>query len=89
MDELYVIMEYLLDLEYKQSVFIRILRAVEQSFEPQKDQEELKMLASAAKWQMEGCEKELRQIIGQLDRYIVNCAAVQRESANKNNKESS
>ena len=71
MEELYFIMEGMLDLEYKQEAFLQILKAAETSYGLHEEQKEMKMLVSSFVWQIEDYKTELRQIIGRLDRYIV------------------
>lgn len=70
MEELYFIMERLLDLEYKQEAFIQILRAAEMSYGFSEDQKNMRMLASSSRWQMEDNRRDLRQLVSKLDEYI-------------------
>lgn len=78
MEELYFIMEGLLDLEYKQEAFIQILRAAEMSYGFNEEQKNMRMLASSSRWQMEDSRKDLRQLVSKLDDYIARNAVYAR-----------
>lgn len=78
MEELYSIMEDLLELEYKQEAYIQILKALELSYSQQEEQKNMKMLVSSSRWQIEDYAKDLRQIIGKLDDYIVRNAVLRK-----------
>lgn len=78
MNELYNIMERLLDLEYKQEAFLQILKAAETAYGQREEQKELKMLISSGKWQIEGYRRDLRQIVSALDSYIAQNAPLRK-----------
>lgn len=78
MNELYDIMQGLLDLEYKQEAFLQILKAAEAAYGQHDEQKEMKMLISSRKWQIEGYRRDLRQIVSALDGYIARNASLRK-----------
>lgn len=82
MKELYTTMEDLLEIEYRQEAFIQILCKLEEAYDQQAEQKNMKMLVSIAKWQIEEYNIELRKIIEQLDTYIAKNAACNRKKNN-------
>jgi len=78
MEELYSVMEGLLELEYKQRAFIQMLQAVEVAYGLQEEQEKMRMLTDNAKWQMESCKADVRRIIRKLDEYIAQNASLRK-----------
>lgn len=78
MEELYSVMEGLLELEYKQKAFIQMLQAAEVAYSLQEEQEKMRMLTDSAKWQMESCKADVRHIIRKLDEYIARNASLRK-----------
>lgn len=78
MNELYDIMQGLLDLEYKQEAYLQILKAAETAYGQHEEQKEMKMLISSGKWQIEGYRRDLRQIVSALDGYIAQNASLRK-----------
>lgn len=82
MKELYTTMEALLDLEYRQEAFVQILCKLEEAYNQQADQKDLRMLVSTSKWQIEEYNAELHRVIEGLDTYIAQNAALNRRKNN-------
>lgn len=70
MKELYLIMDDFLKVEYRQKALLSVLKALE-GFYSEEEQEELKLLVSSVKWDLEALQEEMKECIGKLDNYIV------------------
>ena len=70
MEELYLIMDDFLKVEYRQKALLSVLKALE-GFYSEEEQEELKLLISSVKWDLEALQEEMKECIGKLDNYIV------------------
>lgn len=69
MEELYLIMEELLKVEYRQKALLCVFKALE-AFYSEDEQEEQKLLVSTVKWNLEALQEEMQRNIGLLDAYI-------------------
>lgn len=69
MEKLYLIMEKILEVEYRQKALLTILRKLECSYS-EEEQEEIKMVVSICKLTLEDQQKQLKEGIAELDCYI-------------------
>ena len=70
MEELYLIMEAFLQVEYKQKALLSVLKTLE-GYYSEDEQEEVKLLTSTVKWALEGLQGQMKDCIAKLDNYIV------------------
>ena len=70
MNELYLIMDAFLQVEYRQKALLSILKALE-GYYSEDEQEELKLLVSNGKWVLEGLHEQMKSSISRLDNYVV------------------
>lgn len=69
MEELYLIMDDFLQVEYRQKALLSVLKALE-GYYSEDEQEELKLLVSNGKWALEGLHEQMQSSISRLDNYI-------------------
>ena len=69
MEQLYLIMEDLLDAEYNQKSLLYVLETLEASYSEQ-EQAEVKFVVNHTKGGLKALQKEIRAAIDQLDHYI-------------------
>lgn len=69
MNELYLIMDDFLQVEYRQKALLSVLKALE-GYYSEDEQEELKLLVSNGKWALEGLQEQIQSSISRLDNYI-------------------
>lgn len=69
MEELYLIMDDFLQVEYRQKALLSVLKALE-GYYSEDEQEELKLLVSNGKWAFEGLQEQMQRSISRLDNYI-------------------
>ena len=69
MEELYLIMEDFLQVEYRQKALLSVLKALEGCYS-EDEQEELKLLVSSGKWALESLQEQMQSSISRLDNYI-------------------
>ena len=69
MNELYLIMDDFLQVEYRQKALLSVLKALE-GYYSEDEQEELKLLVSNGKWALEGLQEQMQSSISRLDNYI-------------------
>ena len=69
MEELYLIMDDFLQVEYRQKALLSVLKALE-GYYSEDEQEELKLLVSNGKWALEGLQEQIQSSISRLDNYI-------------------
>ncbi|MBR6664528.1 MAG: hypothetical protein IKL22_02290 [Lachnospiraceae bacterium] len=69
MNELYLIMDDFLQVEYRQKALLSVLKALE-GYYSEDEQEELKLLVSNGKWAVEGLQEQMQSSINRLDNYI-------------------
>lgn len=69
MEELYLIMDDFLQVEYRQKALMSVLKALE-GYYSEDEQEELKLLVSNGKWALEGLQEQMQSSISRLDNYI-------------------
>lgn len=69
MNELYLIMDDFLQVEYRQKALLSVLKALE-GYYSEDEQEELKLLVSNGKWALEGLQEQMQRSISRLDNYI-------------------
>lgn len=69
MEELYLIMDDFLQVEYRQKALLSVLKALE-AYYSEDEQEELKLLVSNGKWALEGLQEQMQSSISRLDNYI-------------------
>lgn len=74
MNELYLIMEDLLDVEYQQKALLSILNALESVYS-ENETAPTKYLISSVKWQLEAIHMHTRESINKLDNYTLNIAS--------------
>ncbi len=70
MNELYLIMEDLLSVEYQQKALLSVLNALE-AFYSEDEVAEIKYLTSAVKWQLEAIQTKTKASISKLDNYTL------------------
>lgn len=70
MRELYTILDEFLNVEYKQRALLNMIKSVEKQYE-ESDNEEIRLLISLIKWQIESQQKELLTAISKLDVYAL------------------
>ena len=69
MEELYLIMDDLLQVGYRQEALLFVLKALEGHYS-EDEQAELKLLVSNGKWALEGLQEQMQNSINRLDNYI-------------------
>lgn len=69
MNELYLIMDDFLQVEYRQKALLSVLKVLE-GYYSEDEQEELKLLVSNGKWALEGLQEQMQSSINRLDNYI-------------------
>ena len=74
MNELYLIMEDLLMIEYHQKALLAVLNALE-AFYSEDEAAEIKYLTSSVKWQLEAIQTQTKASISKLDNYTLAAAA--------------
>ena len=74
MNELYLIMEDLLMVEYQQKALLSILNALE-AFYSEDKAAEIKYITSSVKWQLQSMQAQTKASINKLDNYTLATAA--------------
>ena len=74
MNELYLIMEDLLMVEYQQKALLSVLNALE-AFYNEDEAAEIKYITSSVKWQLEAIQAQTKASINKLDNYTLVAAA--------------
>ncbi|MCD8038398.1 MAG: hypothetical protein LUE96_04865 [Lachnospiraceae bacterium] len=69
MEELYAIMEDLLEAEYNQQSLLRIMSVAEAAYN-EEQQAEAKYVANSVKYYLEALQRELEGVTGRLDSYL-------------------
>lgn len=69
MDELYLIMDDFLQVEYRQKALLSVLKALDDYYS-EDEQEELKLLVSNGRWALESLQEQIQGCINRLDNYI-------------------
>ncbi len=73
MDELYLIMRDLLEVEYSQRALLRVLETLENACE-EPEQEDVKLIVHHIKGSIRESQTELKVAISRLDRYTAKAA---------------
>ncbi len=73
MDELYLIMRDLLEVEYNQRSLLRVLETLESAYE-EPEQEDVKLIVHHIRGSIKESQAELREAIGRLDSYTAKAA---------------